>query len=136
MTTIFNVMVNAVVCHWESLMTEGADRDDISGNEAAHPARCKIKLRDDGRQHTKEGLKVKAAIFYADAGMLACTNPGCLQTAFGTMMGLFDWVGLKKDFWETVRMVCHPFRAAGVRSDKSYTQQMKGEGRSYKERQR
>ena len=33
-------------------------------------------------------------------------------------------------------MVCRPFRAAGVRSEKSYTQRIPGEGRSFKERQK
>ena len=68
--------------------------------------------------------------------MLACTDPGYLQTAFNAMMGLFDRVGLNKNVQETVGMVCHPFRAAGVRADKSYTQQMKVSWRSYKEIQR
>ena len=38
-TTIFNVVVDVVVCYWESLMTEGDGRYNSSGNEAAHPAR-------------------------------------------------------------------------------------------------
>ena len=38
-STIFNVVVNAVVRHWESLMAEGAgcdDRNNGSGNEVSH----------------------------------------------------------------------------------------------------
>ena len=75
-------------------------------------------------------------IFYADAGMVASTNPGCLQTTFDTMTGLFDRVGLKTNVWETVGVVCHPCLAARVRADKAYTQRMKGEERSNKKRQR
>ena len=36
--TIFNVVVNAMVRHWESLMEYGSDRDGSSSNEVAHPA--------------------------------------------------------------------------------------------------
>ena len=37
---IFNVVVEELVRHWEYLVEEGCrynDRDNISGNEAAHP---------------------------------------------------------------------------------------------------
>ena len=39
---IFNVVVEAVVLHWEYLVSEGGGDDgryNISRNEAAHPAR-------------------------------------------------------------------------------------------------
>ena len=35
--TIFNVVVGVVVYHWESLMTEGASREESRGKEAVHP---------------------------------------------------------------------------------------------------
>ena len=41
-TTIFNVVVDAVVRHWESLMVEGGggdDRDSSRDEEATQPAR-------------------------------------------------------------------------------------------------
>ena len=41
-------------------------------------------------------MKVKAALFYSDDGMVASTKPGWLHTAFDTLTGLFDQVGLKK----------------------------------------
>ena len=103
--TKFNVVVDAVLCHWESLVVEGAGRYNISVNEAAHPVRWTIKAHNNAQRQTKEGLKSYEDIFYADAGMVASANPGCLRTAFDTMTGLFDRVGLKKNVWETVGMV-------------------------------
>ena len=44
--------------------------------------------------HTR--LKAKASFFYVDNRMVASTNAGCIQTAFGMMTGLFNRVGLKK----------------------------------------
>ena len=52
------------------------------------------------------------------------------------LTGLFDRVGLRTNVQKTVGMVCRPCQAAGVRSNKSYTWRMIGEGRSFKERQR
>ena len=84
--------------------------------------------------HTQ--LKVKASFFHVDDGMVVSTDPGWLQTAFDTLMGIFDWVGLRMNIQKTVGMVCHPFWVAGVWSDKAYTRRTTGAGRSYKERQR
>ena len=66
-------------------------------------------------------LKVKAASFYADDGMMASTDPGWLQTAFDTMTGIFNRMGLRKNVKKTVGMLCHPFQVAGVLEEKSYT---------------
>ena len=52
------------------------------------------------------------------------------------LMGLFDRVGLQRNVRKIVGMVCRPCREAGVRSGEAYTHLMKGEGRSFKERQR
>ena len=81
-------------------------------------------------------LKLKAAFFYADDGMVASTGPVWLQTAFNTITGIFDWVGLTMNVRKTLGMVCHPCRSDGVLTDKAYTWRMIGSGRSYKERQR
>ena len=81
-------------------------------------------------------LKVKAEFFYVEVGMVASTNTGWLHTTFDMLTGLFKQVGLKKNVKKTVRVVCHPCQAVGVRSDKAYTRQTKGAGGSYRERQR
>ena len=134
--TIFNVVVDAVLCHWESLMAEGSGRYNSSGKEAEHPKRWTIRAHNDGQRQTKEGLQLHEDIFYADAGIVNSTNPGCLKTVFDTLTRLFDRVGLKTNVWETVGVVCHPCLAARVRADKAYTRRMKEAGRSNKKRQR
>ena len=45
--TISNVVVDAVVHHRESLVAEGADRDDSSSNEVAQLARETLRARND-----------------------------------------------------------------------------------------
>ena len=46
--TILSVVVDAVVCHWESLMVGGYVRDNSSVNKAAQLARRMIRLRNNG----------------------------------------------------------------------------------------
>ena len=76
----------------------GDYRDDSNVDKAAHPERQKIRTRNDGRWREERGrtwLKLQAAFLYADNRMVSSTNLGWLQTAFDTLMGLFDRVGLK-----------------------------------------
>ena len=105
--TIFNVVVDTVVCYWEYLMEEGTDRGDRSCDEATHPERRAIRVCGDGQRRTEEGLNIWEAILYEDDGMLDSTNPGWLQTIFDTLTGLFEQVGLKKNSekpwrWSTI----------------------------------
>ena len=51
-------------------------------------------------------------------GLVYSTKPGWIQSAFGTLVGLFDQVGLEKNIGKTVGMVCQPCPAAGVREYK------------------
>ena len=66
--TIFNVVVDAVVRHWLYLATQEAVRRGERGRERRH----------------------QAALFYADDGMIASTDPRWLQWAFTILVGLFD----------------------------------------------
>ena len=128
---ILNAVVDTVVFQWESFVAEGAG-GDTSDDDAAHPESRTIRERDNGQRRMEEGhtwLKVKAYFFYKDDGMVDSTYPGWLQTAFDMLMGLFDRVDPKKNFRETVGMVCHPCQAPGVRADKDYTWQITGAGR-------
>ena len=139
--TIFKVVVDVVVLYCESLVAEraGGHISDDDYNEAELPAGKMIQARDDGHWRVEEGharLKVKAALIYADDGMVAYTNPGWTQYAFDTLTGIFDRVGLKTNVRKTIGMVCQPCRAAGVQADEAYTQWMMGEGQSFKESQR
>ena len=79
----------------------------------------------------------QAALFYADNGMVASSDPAWLQGAFNALVGLFDRVGLRKNVGKTVSMVCHPFRVmAGNITQAAYSRRLTGEGNSYKERKR
>ena len=60
--TIFNVVVDSVVRHWESLVTEGSG-GDRSDDNAAQPARRTTRARENEQRQTEEGhtqLNVKA----------------------------------------------------------------------------
>ena len=103
MTNIFNMVVESVVLHWESMVVErdgGDDRDNSSGDESAQPARGIIRAYENGKRMTEGGhtrLKVHVAPFYTDNRMVASTRPVWLQTIFDTLTGSFDWVGLNKN---------------------------------------
>ena len=45
------------------------------------------------RERRREG-RHQAALFYADDGMLASSDPKWIQWAFAQLVGLFDRVGL------------------------------------------
>ena len=48
-TTIFNVVVDAAVLHWELLLVGGKGEDNRDDNETVHPTEGqKIQVRDDG----------------------------------------------------------------------------------------
>ena len=103
----------------------------------AQLVRRTIWERVDSQRQAEEGharLKVKVAFFYGGNGLVASTYPGWLQSAFYTLMGLFDRVGLRTNIRKTVGMACQPCRAARVQADEAYKRKMTGEGRSFKER--
>ena len=126
--TIFNVVVYAVVLHWKSLAAERAGGDSRNNN-TAKPAGRMIRESDKRQRRTEEGhtrLKAKEYFFHAEGGMVASTDPGWLYTAFYTLTGIFDRVGLRINSRKTVGMVFQPCQAARVRADKSYTWKMTG----------
>ena len=83
----------------------------------------------------KEG-RHQAALFYADDGMVASSDPRWLQWAFNALVGLFERVGLQTNVGKTVSMVCRPCPAAGNQSEAAYGRMMTGEGPTYQERQK
>ena len=110
------MVVDAVVCHWESLQVaeleerEGLERSDDKGCRAQMAGRT-IRDRDDGKKWAEEGhqrLKVKVEFFYAGDGMVASTDPGWIQLAFDMLTGIFDRVGLRTNVRKTMGMVCRP----------------------------
>ena len=84
--TIFNVVVDAVVRHWLTIAVKEAEKRGERGREVRH----------------------QVALFYADDGMLALSDPQWLQWAFMQLVGIFDKVGLKKNCNKTVSMTCRP----------------------------
>ena len=113
-TTIFNVVVDAVVCHWVTLAVEEAETRGGRGLEGRH----------------------QAALFYTDNGMVALSDPRWLQWAFNTLVGLFDCVGLQTNVGKTVSMTCRPCPTSGNQSEVAYGRKMTGEGPMYLERKR
>ena len=66
------------------------------------------KERKYGQQRADEGhvrLTAKAAFFYVYNRMVASTNPGWIQSAFDTLTGIFERVGLRKKIRKIVGMV-------------------------------
>ena len=84
--TIFNVVVDAVVRHWVTIAMAEAEKRRERGREGRH----------------------QAALFYADDGMLASSDPQWPQWAFTQLVGLFDRVGLNTNSGKTVSMTCRP----------------------------
>ena len=79
---------------------------------------------------------MQSVFFYTYNGMVASTDLGWTQNAFGTLTGIFDQVGLKTNVQKKMGMVCHPCHTVEVQAEESYTWQMIGVRRDYKERQR
>ena len=109
---IFNVVVYAVVRHWVTGVIEDAEELGELGKEGRH----------------------QAALFYADYGMVASSDPQWLQGAFNTLVGLFGRLGLRTHFGKTVEMVCHPCQAEGNLLEAAYGRRFAGEGPTYRER--
>ena len=112
--TIFNVVVDAVVRHWIMIAVTEAEKRGERGLEGRH----------------------KAALFYADDGMLALSDPQWLQWAFSQLLGLFDRVGLNTNSGRTVSMTCRPCNTTRNRSEEAYGRIMTGEGPTFRERKR
>ena len=84
--TIFNVVVDAVVRHWVTITVTEAENRRERGREGRH----------------------QAALFYADDGMLASSDPQWLQWAFTQLVGMFNRVVLNTNSGKTVSMTCRP----------------------------
>ena len=108
------MVVDVVVQHWLFLATKEAERRGKQEREGRH----------------------QAALFYADDGMIASSDPWWLQWAFTILVGLFDRVGLKTNQRKTASMTCRPCSASGNRSEASYAHTMTGAGPTPRERKR
>ena len=102
--TIFNVVVDAVVRHWVTMATDDAEKRGERGKEVRH----------------------QAALFYADNGIVALSNPRWLQWEFNALVSLFERGGLRTNVGNTVSMVCRPCQAAGNQLEAAYGRKMTG----------
>ena len=76
----------------------------------------------------------KCALFYADDGLVASTDPDWLQWAFYVLVELFTRIGLYTNVTKTQGMICQPCYVAGRHSDEAYARRITGEGASFRER--
>ena len=90
--TILNVLADAVVLHWVSLVAGGAEGQDEWGREVLH----------------------HVALLYIDNSLVASIEPDCMQGTFDNLARLFDMVGIHTNVGETVGMLCRPCRAVGT----------------------
>ena len=67
--------------------------------------------------------------------MIASSDPGWMQGSFRTLVGLFDWLGVRMNVGKTVGMVCCPCEAARTQLEVAYERRMTGAGLLYWERQ-
>ena len=112
--TIFNVVVDTVVCHLVFLGKGGTGGQDGWGSEVLH----------------------RAAFFYLVNVLVMSTDPVWMQGAFDTLTGLFDRVGLQKNFRKEVKIICCPFRVVGTQLEAAYKRHIIGEVLTYRDRQR
>ena len=110
-STIFSVVVDAVVRHWVEEMVESAGGQGRRGREGRY----------------------QKSLFYADDGMIASSDPGWQKGVFITLLRLFDWVGLRTNIGNIFGMVCRPWQAAGTQLEAAYKQRMTVAGLFYQE---
>ena len=68
--------------------------------------------------------------------MMALPDPVWLKGLFTILVGIFDWVGRRKNVEKTAGMVYHLCQAEGTHSEAAYERCMTGEGTSYRQRKR
>ena len=90
---------------------------------------------DEAEKRGGEG-RHQDALFYAYDGMVALSDPRWLQWEFDTLVRMFERVVLQTNAGKTFSMVCRPFQAVGTQSEAAYGRRMKGEGPTYRERQK
>ena len=112
--TIFNIVVDAVVCYWLS---------QVDGEGS--------KITGLGQTVTK-----KLTIFYVDDGLVVARDHEWLQHAIDVLSGLFKWVGLRTNINKTKCMSCMPGHISNWMSTAAYKHHMEGTSLSHWECQR
>ena len=107
--TISNVVVDAVVRHWVTVVAP-------------------TKAGEEGLGETVQEL---TAYFYAGDGLITSPQLEMLQSLFDVITDLFNRVGLCTNLHKTVSMECRPCHAPGGFSEAAYEQWVTGIGQSY-----
>ena len=89
--TIFNVVLDSVICHWVTVVTPTEARTGFLGLMIIY----------------------LLAYFYANDSLVSSTQPERLHRAFYVLAGLFNQVVLWINTVNTVGMVCQPCHAPG-----------------------
>ena len=113
--TIFNVIADAVIRYWLHTVSD-TESDAISGVE--------------------ENITHRAALFYADDGLIASPDKEWLQQSFTVLVDLFARVGLRTNTDKTKVMVMLPASIRTYYSEHAYKRKLGGGGDSYQQRKR
>jgi hypothetical protein len=109
--TLFNIVVDAVVRYWFSLVSEDPE-DAVSGLQ------CRVK------EH--------CMLFYAEDGMIGSHDPKWLQESFDVLVELFKCImGLWTNVDKTKVMICTPRSLQTRESDISYKRRQTRQGKSF-----
>ena len=106
---IFNVVMDAVIRHWVTLVTPTEEGTGGLG----------LTIID------------LEAYFYANNGFVASTQPERLQRVFDVRTGLFDRFKLRTNTAKTVGMVCQLCHAPGGMEEEAYKSRTTGKGLTF-----
>jgi hypothetical protein len=112
---IFNIVADAVIRHW--LFTVSPEETDAS----------------DG---LGDNITKRAALFYADDGLLASPDREWLQDAFTVLVDMFARVGLRTNTEKTQVMICTPGFIRTYYSTAAYKRKLSHQGDTYRQRKR
>ena len=118
-TTVFNVVVDAVLQHWVTVVavTEWSVEPGASGTESFG-----------------QYVQQLVGFFYAGDGLLALTQAIRLHWAFDNLKELFEQMFLRNNVSNTVSMDCQPCHTLGVHSVEAYILLIMREGLSFQVR--
>ena len=113
-STIFNLVVDAVICHWVMV----------------------VSVTEAGVEGIGALIQDLTAYFYADNRLVMSTQLKRLQRALNVLTNLFNQVGLWKNKRNTVSMACQTRHTPVRMSVVVYGRRVTGMGQNYWERQR
>jgi hypothetical protein len=108
--TIFNIIVDAVLHHWYSVVSPDPTDTDALGTN----------------------ILERLSLFFVDDGLIGSTDPQWLQDSFELLVDLFEWVGLRTNTNKTKAMICSPGFIQTHMSAYTYKHKLTGQGESYR----